>query len=66
MGPIPLSEPGNMYVIVCTDYMTKWVETRALPVQTAEEIARFLEEQIVLRHGTPKTVLTDRGTPFKA
>lgn len=66
LGPLPISNFGNKYVIVATGYLTKWVETRALPVQTSYEVSKFFVEQIVLRHGAPRVLLSARGTPFLA
>ena len=65
-GPLPMSKKGNRYVIVCTDYLTKWVETKAVPSQTAVAVANFFVQQILLRHGAPATLLSDQGLPFLA
>ena len=63
-GPLPKSSKGNQYIIVCTDYFTKFVETRALPAQTSNAVANFIVEQIILRHGAPSRMLSDQSTPF--
>ncbi|GBM27758.1 Retrovirus-related Pol polyprotein from transposon 412 [Araneus ventricosus] len=47
----------------------KWiysVTTKALPTAEAEEVAKFLLEEILLRHGAPRVVITDRGTVFQS
>jgi len=66
LGPFPKSHKGNKYVIVATDYATRWVETQAVPTATAVDIADFLIQRIVCRHGCPKVILTDRGSCFTA
>ena len=66
LGPFPVTDKGNKYIIVMVDYLTKWVETKALPNGTAKEVALFFAENVVLRHGTPKSVITDRGKCFIA
>ena len=38
---LPHSLGGNQYAIVFVDYLTKWPEVFAVPVQTADTIARF-------------------------
>lgn len=48
--------------MVAADYLTRYAETRALQRRTAEEVAHFVLESIVLRHGAPSIVITDRGT----
>ena len=41
LGPFPLSDNGNVYVLVVVDQFTKWVECYAIPNQTAETIKFF-------------------------
>ena len=36
LGPFPMSKHGNRYLIVAVDYLTKWVEAKAVPSQKAE------------------------------
>ncbi|KAM7296834.1 DDE-type integrase/transposase/recombinase [Ixodes scapularis] len=57
---------GNRWIIVATDYLTKYAETKALPSGTALEVAKFFVESIVLRHGAPQVLITDRGSSFMA
>ncbi|UYV71437.1 hypothetical protein LAZ67_8003186, partial [Cordylochernes scorpioides] len=64
MGRFPKSGRGNSWILVCTDYYSRYIETAALPRGTAEEIADFFLQKVVLRHGAPKTVISDRGSCF--
>ena len=66
LGPFPLSRKGNRMIIVVVDYLTKWVELRALPTGKAVDVAEFFVSQIFLRHGAPQQVITDRGKCFLA
>lgn len=66
LGPFPSSVSVNKLIIVATDYLTRYAETKALPNGTASEVAIFFMESIVLRHGVPTIVITDRGTAFTA
>lgn len=66
LGPFPLSDSGNRWVIVATDYLTRYAETKAIPSGTAAEAARFFIENIVLRHGAPAIIITDKGAAFTA
>lgn len=66
LGPLPTSAAGNRWVIVATDYLTRYAETKAIPRGTAAEVAQFFIENVVLRHGAPAVVITDRGTAFTA
>ncbi|CAB4438745.1 unnamed protein product [Rhizophagus irregularis] len=64
VGPLPITSQGNKYIIVAMDYMTKWLEAKAVPVATAEETSQFIYEDIICRHGCPEKLLSDRGTHF--
>ncbi len=66
LGPFPLSKFGNRYIIVAVDYFTKWVVVKAVPHQTTEELVDFFVKRIVLQHGAPFFLISDRGKCFKA
>jgi len=58
-------EKGNKYILVITDYLTKWPEAKALPEATAENVVEFIYRDIICRHGCPGVILSNRGTHFK-
>ena len=64
VGPLTETYSGNKHVIVCVDYFTKFAVTKAVRSATAEAIADFFVEEIVLRYGAPVKLLSDRGTQF--
>jgi Integrase zinc binding domain/Integrase core domain len=64
VGPLKVTESGNRYIVVVTEYLTKWVEAKAIPDMKATTIAKFLYNDIICRHGCPKILLSDRGTSF--
>ena len=66
MGPVPLSSAGNRYIFVAVDLFSKWVEAVPLPDQRESTVAKAFVESVVLRHGTPKSLLTDQGTNFES
>ncbi len=53
-----------MYLVVATDYCTKWVEAKALPTKEAVRVARFLYENIITRFGCPLEFVSDQGAEF--
>jgi hypothetical protein len=61
IGPIKpvVAHTGNRYILVATDYATKWVEARALKTNTVAVTAKFLYEQILTRYGCPLTLISD-------
>ena len=64
LGPFKESIDGNKYILVFSDYFTRWPEAYAIPNQTAETIAQIFVEKIVFRYGVPKKLLTDQGANF--
>ncbi|GJS16447.1 reverse transcriptase domain-containing protein [Tanacetum coccineum] len=62
MGPFPSSK-GNKYILVAVDYLSKWVEAKALPTNDARVVVKFLKS-LFARFGTPRAIISDRGTHF--
>nr|GEV69827.1 reverse transcriptase domain-containing protein [Tanacetum cinerariifolium] len=62
MGPFPSSK-GNKYILVAVDYLSKWVEAKALPNNDARVVVKFLKS-LFSRFETPKAIISDIGTHF--
>nr|GEV70479.1 reverse transcriptase domain-containing protein [Tanacetum cinerariifolium] len=62
MGPFPSSK-GNKYILVAVDYLSKWVEAKALLTNDTRVVVKFLKS-LFSRFGTPKAIISDRGTHF--
>nr|GEV16364.1 hypothetical protein [Tanacetum cinerariifolium] len=62
MGPFPSSR-GNKYILVAVDYLSKWVEAKALPTNDARVVCIFLKS-LFARFGIPRAIISDRGTHF--
>nr|GEY28353.1 reverse transcriptase domain-containing protein [Tanacetum cinerariifolium] len=62
MGPFPSSR-GNKYILVAVDYLSKWVEAKALPTNDARVVCKFLKS-LFSRFGSPRAIISDRGTHF--
>ena len=64
LGPLPQTADGNKYVLVFTDYLTKWVEAKAVPDCSANTAARVFVDEVVSRFSPPRELLSDRGKHF--
>ncbi|GKD88100.1 reverse transcriptase domain-containing protein, partial [Tanacetum coccineum] len=58
MGPFPSSR-GNKYILMAVEYLSKWVEAKALPTNDARVVCRFLKS-LFARFGTPRAIISDR------
>ena len=64
-GPLPRIPRENQYVLVITDYFTRYITAIALPNYTAETTARTIFEEFFCKFGIPSVILSDRGTHFQ-
>ncbi|XP_050229107.1 uncharacterized protein LOC126678248 [Mercurialis annua] len=60
MGPFPVS-CGNLYILVCVDYVSKWVEAAALPTNDGKVVPMFLKK-LINRFGVPRAIISDGGS----
>lgn len=56
MGPLPETDFQNKYILVISDYFSKWVEAVTIPHQTAGTMAAVLFEEVVCRFHTPISI----------
>ena len=66
MGPFPTSIQGNKYILVITEYLTRWCEAAALPDATANTVANALLQRVIFPHGCPHQILSDQGSQFRS
>ena len=60
----PSRSAKHAWILVATDYFTKWVEAKSYVELTSKEVCDFVEENIVTRFGVPETITTDNGMIF--
>jgi hypothetical protein len=54
----------NKYIIIATNYATKWVEVRALKTNIVAVTTKFLYECILTRFGCPLIIVIDQRVHF--
>ena len=59
MGHFSRATSNKRFVIVATDYFTKWVEAEALENIRDVDVKKFVWKNIVTRFGVPETLISD-------
>ena len=65
VGPLPETKRGNKYILVATEYFSRWPLAMASPSATGQVVADFIYDQIIAFFGCPLSILTDQGSHFK-
>nr|GEU55058.1 reverse transcriptase domain-containing protein [Tanacetum cinerariifolium] len=63
MGPF-LSSRGNKFILVAVDYLSKWVEAKALPTNDSRVVCKILKN-LFARFGAPRAIISDGGRTFE-
>jgi hypothetical protein len=66
VGPLPVSQQGNRYILVVMDQFTKFVECYAIPNQKAEIVARKIVYEYFSRYGVSLDIHSDQGSNFQS
>uniref|UniRef100_A0A2N9G206 Integrase catalytic domain-containing protein n=1 Tax=Fagus sylvatica TaxID=28930 RepID=A0A2N9G206_FAGSY len=64
IGPINPPSNGCIWILVATEYFTKWVKAIPLKKATGAAVANFIREHIVCCFGIPHRIISDNGIPF--
>ena len=63
VGPLPTTDRHHVYILVVSDYFTKWVEAYVLEDQTTYTV--FFNE-FTSRFGVPRETHSDQGRNFES
>lgn len=64
MGPLPITQKGNAYILTIQDLLTKYSLAIPLKEATAINIANAFINEFICSYGAPKAILTDQGSHF--
>ncbi|WZZ88767.1 hypothetical protein YC2023_117346 [Brassica napus] len=63
-GKFPIAPGQKVFLLIVTDYFSKWVEAEALSRITDLQIRKFLWTNVITRFGVPHEIVTDNGPKF--
>ena len=64
VGPFPKATRNKRFLLVSTDYFTKWVEAKPLANIRDADAKKFFWRNIVTRFGVPRTLISDNRLQF--
>ena len=63
IGPLPMTEQGNKYIVAATDHFSKYCIAKAIPDKSSNEVLKFLLHAICT-YGPMDSIITDQGKEF--
>ena len=66
VGPFHKAVANKKYLLVCTNYFTKWVEAEPLANIRDVDVKRFIWKNIVTRFRVPYALISDNGLQFNS
>ncbi|RVW62616.1 hypothetical protein CK203_059538 [Vitis vinifera] len=63
-GTLPAAPAQKKFLLVATDYFSKWVEAEAYASIKDKDVTKFVWKNIVCRFGIPQTIIADNGPQF--
>eukprot|EP00253_Pinus_taeda_P018126 PITA_18126 len=61
---VPNSSKQHKYILIATDYFTKWVEAIPLKITKTKNITNFIDQYIITRFGLPTALMFDNASYF--
>ncbi|KAL5509263.1 hypothetical protein EMCRGX_G004601 [Ephydatia muelleri] len=66
VGPITSGDAKKPYILVASDYFTRWAEAYAIPNQEAITVATTLIDEFFCRFSIPQQLHSDQGRQFES
>lgn len=64
VGPFNPPSHQKVHILICTDYVTKWVEAKAIAKAIEKVVLNFLFEEICSKYGTLRDIISNGGAQF--
>src|SRR3569832_2291723 len=64
IGPLPVTVQGNRYILIFTDYFTKYTVAHALTNITTPKVVQIFVDYLICHFGAPMKLHSDLGTNF--
>nr|CAN62495.1 hypothetical protein VITISV_027483 [Vitis vinifera] len=64
VGPLPTAPAQKKFLLVATDYFSKWVEAETYASIKDKGVTKFVWKNIICRFGIPQTIIADNGPQF--
>ena len=64
VGPLPIAAAQKKFLLVATDYFSKWVEVEAYVSIKDKDVTKFVWKNIICRFGIPQAIIADNGPQF--
>ena len=64
VGPINPMSRRKKYILVCTNYVIKWVEDKYLYSSNEQSVVYFIFEEIFTHFSVPREIITKKGNQF--
>lgn len=65
VGPLPRSKHGHTFILVVTDYLSKFSLLYPLRKANGTAVATILENQVFLVFGVPRIIICDNGPQYR-
>ncbi|XP_074318120.1 uncharacterized protein LOC141654911 [Silene latifolia] len=64
LGKLPRAPGNRVYMLVMTDYFSKWIEAEAMTEVKERQVISFIKRNIISRFGIPSEIICDNGSQF--
>lgn len=61
LGPLPRSYSGHKFILVVSDFYTKYTQLFPMRSSLAKSVIGILENNFILRRGVPQCIIMDNG-----